>query len=142
MTAPWCGDREPRARVLLDQQHRPAAVVQRADALEHHLARLRVETHGRLVHQDHAWFEHQRACDLDQLLLAAAERARLVAPPLADQREALGEGLRPPPDEALVLEDVPADQQVVPDGHEREQASLLRDVHGAELEHLARPGGR
>ena len=104
MTAPVMGDREPGARVLLDQQHRAPAVVERADGLEHDVPRLRVEPHRRLVHQDHLRLEHQRARDLDELLLAARERAGVVATALADQREALGQRLGALAHEPLVAQ--------------------------------------
>ena len=69
---------------------------------------------------------------------APRQRAGVVATPLADQGEALGERVGPPADEPLIAQDVAADQHVVPDGHEREQAALLGDVHGPEREHLSR----
>ena len=82
--------------------------------------------------------EHQRAGDLDELLLAARERSGPIAAALPDQREALGELLGAAAHEPLVAHDVAADQDVVPDGHQREQAALLRYVHDSEREHLAR----
>ena len=58
------------------------------------VACLRVEPHRRLVEEDEARLEHQRARDLDELLLAAGELAGVLVASLGDQREALGDRVR------------------------------------------------
>src|SRR5439155_20398687 len=109
-----------------------------AHELEDHVPGPRVETHGRLVEQDQPRLEHQRPGDLDELLLAAGERPRPVVAPLADEREPRRDRVRALSDEHAVAQDVAAHQHVVPYGHQREEAPLLRDVHDAALEHLRR----
>ena len=70
-----------------------------------------------------------------------SEPARVVAA-LRDEREALGDLLGAAADEPRVAEDVAADQHVVPHGHQREEAALLRHVHDAGLEHAPRREAR
>ena len=76
MTAPCCAIASPaRAFCSTSSTVRPSSF-DRRDRLEHHLARLRVEPHRRLVEQDQPRVEHQRPRQLDELLLAAGQRAR------------------------------------------------------------------
>ena len=56
---------------------RPAAA-KAADAVEDELPRLGVQADRRLVEQDQAWVEHQRAGQLDLLLLAPGQRAGVL----------------------------------------------------------------
>src|SRR5205085_4209564 len=84
-------DRQTEARVLLDEEYRPAAFVQGLHRLENGMTRLRVEPHRRLVEEDEPRVEHERARNLDQLLLASRQRARPLVAPLLDQRETLGD---------------------------------------------------
>ena len=90
----------PRSPVRTARSAPPSSTVmpaslQLADRLEHDAASLRVEPHRRLVHQHDPWVEHHGPRDLDDLLLAARERARARPATLAHEREALRHLLGP-----------------------------------------------
>ena len=94
-TTPCVLSFEPGARVLLDEQDRPALAVHQLDHLEDDPAGLRVEPHRRLVEHDQRRVEHQAAGELDQPLLAPGEAAGLLAARSRDDREQLLDGLQP-----------------------------------------------
>ena len=82
------GDAEDLLRVLLDQDRREAFLAD--DALERREQLLdddRREAFERLVEQDDARVEDQRAADREHLLLAAGELVAEIAPPLGEPRE-------------------------------------------------------
>jgi hypothetical protein len=81
-------DPQRHVRVLLDEEDRRAVAVQLADDAEDLLDYERRETERRLVHQQQLRAAHQRARHRKHLLLAARERAALLAGALAQPREA------------------------------------------------------
>src|SRR5258708_24253645 len=82
--------------------------------------------------------EHQAPGELTQPLLAAGQAARLVSGPLHDLREDLLDGSEPLRDQRGALDRVAAELDVLAHGHVAEQAVILRHVHDAEIENLAR----
>src|SRR6188472_3611405 len=81
------GDRERDVRVLLDDQHRDARLVDLLDDLEAPLDEHRREAHRRLVHEQQLWLRHQRATHRNHLLLAAGKRPGELRAPLVEKRE-------------------------------------------------------
>jgi hypothetical protein len=66
--------------------------------------------------------EQQRAGDLDLLLLATGQCARVRVPSAGQDREHRYRLLDPALDRVVVADAAAAHEQVVPDGHVREQA--------------------
>ena len=116
---------------------------ERADGLDQRAHQRRVDAGARLVEQDDARIAHQRARQLEELLLAARQRPRHVVghPPeihgLQDGERALADPAllvanaprcREDPGEALARLAVGVDQHVLQHGHPPERA---RDLEGA-----------
>src|SRR5439155_8815108 len=80
-------DRERHVRVLLDQEHSDAALVDLADGPEDLAHQERREAERRLVEQQQPRPRHEGARDREHLLLAAREGARALAAALAQARE-------------------------------------------------------
>src|SRR3954465_1112180 len=123
---------EHEGHVVLDDQERRALAVELADHLAHPLDRGRVDAPGRLVEPDQLRVEHQDLRELDELLLAVGQRARLLVAVAAhaDELEQLlgARGLGPadgarvelPPRERAQRRD-----DVLEHGHVAEQARDL-----------------
>src|SRR6185503_4184980 len=81
------GDRECQVRMLLDDQHCDAGLVDVLEDREAALYEDRRQAHRRLVHQQQLRLRHQRAPHRHHLLLPARERPGELAPPFVQQRE-------------------------------------------------------
>ena len=81
------GGLEGTAGVLLDEQHGGAGVAHPHDLLEDGAGGLGVQAHRRLVEEHDLRADHQRAGELDLLLLAAGEGAGEGAPAVGDDGE-------------------------------------------------------
>ena len=147
------GDVPDDVHVVLDEQHGHALVAQALDVTEQRLGQRRVHAGHRLVEHDHLRVAHQRPRHLQQLALAAGERAGVVrallqqlepveqllglrldllllaAPERAEQ--GLGEVLA-----GLVLR---AQHHVL---HHRHPAQRLGELEGADHAGLGHAGGR
>ena len=135
-------DLQRRLDVLLDQQHRQAAIDQEADARQQVGDQPRRQTRRRLVQHQHARPGEQRAADRQHLPLAAGERRALVMAPLGEPREEVedvgdgeemavfGIGRRPHQREILVDRELGKD--VLAFRHQREPAPhpLMRGETG------------
>src|SRR5437773_8930917 len=132
-------DRERHVRVLLDEQHRHALLVDVLDRLEDELDEHRGEPHRRLVEQQHDRSRHERASDREHLLLAARQRAGAL-------REALLEAWEELVDALEVLRDlrwgiaprIGAHLEVLFHRHTREDPPALGRVREAEADDLVR----
>src|SRR5262245_41555766 len=80
-------DREGHVRILLDDQHGDARLVDLLDDLEAPLDEDRREPHRRLVHKQELRLRHQRPSHRDHLLLAARQRSGELAATLVQQGE-------------------------------------------------------
>ena len=69
------GDVADHVHVVLDEQHGHALVAQRLDVAEQRLLERRVHAGHRLVEHDQLGLDHQRPGHLEQLALAAGQRA-------------------------------------------------------------------
>ena len=138
MTTPCVDSRRPGPRILLHEQDRLAAGVHHPDRVEDRLEHLRRQAHRRLVQYHQARVEHQAAGELHQTLLPAGQAARLLPRPARDLREHLLDVGEPAGDQPPVLDDVRAELDVLPDRHLPEQAVVLRHVHQAQVQDLAR----
>src|SRR5438270_135375 len=78
---PHVGGARPGTGVLFDQHDGAAGGGQRADAVEHDVARLRVQPDRRLVQEHEGRVEDQGAGQLHLLLLAAGQRTGMRAGP-------------------------------------------------------------
>ena len=122
---------QPGSCILLDEKNSPPILRQGGDGGEDRLARLLVEPDRRLVEQDQGRIEHQRAGELDLLLLAAGERTGGCMATLGDDGEELGNPFDPASNQRLVGKDEGAHQHILPDRHAGEEAAILRHVNHA-----------
>src|SRR2546430_4104941 len=114
-------------RVLLDHEDGRAVAVDREQRIEHDLDHARVEPQRRLVDHQQSWIQQQRDRHLEDLLLAAGERA--------GRRAALGREHRETRQQRLdvaahagVAAQIGAHLEVLLDAHRREVAAPLRDM--------------
>ena len=108
-----------------DQRH--TLLFEPEQSIPQHVPRLRVETGGRLVEQQHLRLVDQAAGDGEPALHAAGQRVDLGVAPVAELHE-VEQLLGPLPDNRLGQPEVaPVDQQVFPDGQLHVQRVLLRD---------------
>src|SRR5688572_27242313 len=91
-------------RVLLDHQDRRAFAVDLRDRIEDDLDHARIEAERRFVDQEQLGAEQERDRHLEDLLLAAGQRARLAAAAAGEHREACEHGL-----DVLADAGIPAD---------------------------------
>src|SRR5258708_37531978 len=89
------GDRESRARVLLDEQDGPPVAAELGEDAENRLSSARLQPNRRLVEADDGGVEHHRPRDLHRLLLAAGERSSEIVAASNDDRETLGDLVGP-----------------------------------------------
>src|SRR5881409_2279218 len=115
------------ARVLLDQQHGAAALVQALELVEDQGDRLRREPDRGLVDQQDLGAAQHRHRHLQQLLLAAGHVPGELVAPLAQDGEEVVDVLALALDVA-VLDGVGGHLQVLVDRHHREVAAALRHV--------------
>ena len=86
---------EARARVLLHEQDGSTGLVHVADQVEHDGVRLRIEPHRRLIEHEELRVEHERARELDDLLLTTGERRDALVAALGNHRKRLADVLHP-----------------------------------------------
>ena len=110
----------------------PSRCVERAQDAEQLLDDQRREAERRLVEQHQARAQHHGAADREHLLLAARERAGLLAVALLQAREIAVDALDVGGDLAAVAARHGADLQVLLDGLARERAAALRHMRDAE----------
>ena len=132
------GGLERSAGVLLDEQHGGAGVAHPHDLLEDGAGGLRVEAHRRLVEEHHLRADHQRAGELDLLLLATREGTGEGAPAVCDDGEEGLDEVDAVGHDRLVLDGVGAEHHVLGDGHLLEDAVTLQDVGEPRGQHLLR----
>src|SRR5579859_3372753 len=127
------GERERHGGVLLDEQHADALLaVDRLEYPEQLLHDERRETEGRLVEQEQARPQHQRARHRQHLLLAARERTRLLAAALPESREITVHALDVRLEGRLVFARVPAQAQVLLGAEVRKGAAAIGHVRDPE----------
>jgi hypothetical protein len=124
-------DREDLLEAVGDEEHRGAAVAQRAHDAEQPLDLGPGERRGRLVHDQHPRVERQRLGDLDDLLVGdreAADGARGVEPDAEAVELLLHLAVHQPAvDPARALERVPAHDDVLRHREVGEERRLLID---------------
>ena len=92
----------------------------------------RREAERRFVEHEQARSHEQRAADGQHLLLAARQRARLLAPPLGEAREIAEHPVEVLPDRRSVGADVRSEPQVLFDGQIGEGAASVGHMRDAE----------
>ena len=123
-------------RVLLDHQHRRALAPDVGDDRERLLDERGRETQRRLVEENESRAGHERAADREHLLLAAREGARGLTPPLGEDRKVGAHALEVTHDLRAVSSHVRPHREVLFDREVRKDASPLRTVGDAGLEHI------
>ena len=89
-----------------------------------------------IVEQQQLRIQHQRPRHREHLLLAARQRARVLTPPLAEDRKQLEHALQVASGVALLAPGVQADAEILLHGEVHEGAAPLRhvrDAHGHDL---------
>src|SRR5947208_4548696 len=124
-------ERERLAHVLLDEQHRDAVRIDRADRLEDLRDQHGSQAQRRLVQHQEARARHERAADRAHLLLAAGERARELRLPVGQRREERQDVVEGPLALGARAPRVGAEQQVLGDAHEREEPPALGHLASA-----------
>ena len=118
------GNGERAGDVLLDHDHRHAALAHLGNDLVEFVDDARRETEADLVAEQQARIGEQRPAERDHLLLSAREFARMAAAPLLEHREPLVHLIVA--DLALAAE-LPADAQVFEHGKRRKELAALGD---------------
>src|SRR6185312_11950155 len=132
------GDAQSGARVLLDEQDGSTTALHNLNGINHLLEGTWIESHRRLVQQNHTRFQHQAARELYQALLTARQARSLLFCPLLDDWKHLLYLRHAPRNQALIVEDIGSQAYILLDGHSRKQAMVLRYLHNAQIKHLAR----
>ena len=126
------GELQGKPCVLLDEEYARSLPVDLGDDAEDFLHQDRAEAHGGLIEEEQARPAHQAAGRREHLLLAAGERAAVLAGPLLQPREALIHSLEGLRDLPLVVAGEGAHQEILPHGERGEDLPPLGNLADAQ----------